>query len=313
MSGLGSLRCSSHDTQLRERREPREARPRLTLFNIKHLHHEMYLLSKTIQAFQWTCETLFEQSDEVYFWTFTFKSVPWDDDYAMEQYAIFARRLIRHFSWIRGVRVCELHKSHGIHFHCLLNGRIPLSRMQRLWNGTGFLAGKNHYLDFGRASVDRCDDGTVSYLSKYMTKQYRNDNFFGNRRRWGTVGGLKPYRCRDIEYDSQALRNRREMFGQFACGYGAILMIRHYTELWGHWSKWPQEHQALVRRQPSNRAASEWINHMDDDGRLRRIWLRKHKPALDEGEFDAWLSSVRGDNYSVPKCYHVATNDNEPF
>lgn len=272
-----------------------------------------YLLSKTVQAFHWTVDKLFEDSDKVYFWTFTFKSVPWDDDYAMEQYAIFARRLMRHFPWARGVRVCELHKHHGIHFHMLINDRIPIDRMKRIWRGSGFLAGRNHYLDFGRASVDRCDRDTAGYLAKYMTKDYRKQHDFGGRRRWGTFGGLKPVRCRDIIYETQALRNRQEMFGQFACGYSAIIMIHHYTALWGHWRNWPHEHTALVRKQRGNRDGSQWICHLDPEGRAYRAWHRKHKPEVDEHEFDAWVCRYSGDSYRVPECYHVVTNENEPF
>jgi hypothetical protein len=235
----------------------------------------MYLLSRTVQAFQWTVEQMFERNEHVFFWTFTFKNVPPTDDYAMEQYNLFKIRLCSNFKWIQGVRVCELHRSHGIHFHLLLNDRVPLDRMERIIRGTGFLAGQNHYLDFGRLSVAKCDKGTALYLSKYMTKEYRIDNFFGRRRRWGTIGGLPKVACRDIVYDTPTSRNRYKIFGQFPCGYGALLMITHYSNLWGDLDKWPQECQALVRLQKDNRHG-EWIKHVDPDGRAFRAWRRNH-------------------------------------
>lgn len=210
------------------------------------------LLNKSAQAFTWSVERLFEQSEKVYFWTFTFITTPYNDEWAMKQWNVFHVRLRYHFPDIKGLRVCELHRSHGIHFHALLNMRVPIRVMQKIWHGTGFLTGRNHYLDFGRVSVDEADIGSASYLTKYMTKQYREDNYFGRRRRWGSIGGFEQNRKNDIEVISQATENRKLLFNSCRCTYAQLMMIQHYTNLWGCVTEWPVECRSLVLRQEAN-------------------------------------------------------------
>lgn len=207
------------------------------------------MISRTKAAFLFSCDRLFKQHEKVYFWTVTFKSVPLDDNYAMEDWDAFRKRIHWHFPSIKGLRVCELHRSHGIHFHFLINLRIPVRRMKRIARGSGRLVGRDRYLDFGRMWAVKCDKGTAEYLAKYLTKSYREDNQFGRRRRWGTIGNFKQTRCRDIEFDTEALRNRERLFGCAQCGFMEIIMIQHYTNLWGHVQQWPIQYKALVLRQ----------------------------------------------------------------
>jgi len=203
----------------------------------------MQLLSRTAAAFTFTCERLAREYRKLYFWTFTFKSVPLNDEEAMEEWNMLNRRLQYHFEWIRGVRVCELHKSHGIHFHAIVNGRIPIRRLQEIIVGRRHLTGHNRYLDFGRMSVTRCDTGTIGYMAKYLCKQYRADNNFGHRRRWGTIGGFNPCRCIDVEYVSPWHKNKYHAFGRARIDYATCLMLSHYTTLWGAWHDWPVEYK----------------------------------------------------------------------
>lgn len=203
----------------------------------------MQLVSRTSAAFHFTCERLAREYRKLYFWTFTFKSVPLDDACAMEEWADLNARLQYHFSWIRGVRVCELHRSHGIHFHAIVNDRIPIRRLQQIIFGRGHLTGHNRYLDFGRMHVTRCDTGTIGYMAKYLTKQYRQDNNFGHRRRWGTIGGFDACRCSDVEFDSPWHRNKYHAFGRAQVDYAVCCMLSHYTTLWGHWHDWPVEYK----------------------------------------------------------------------
>jgi hypothetical protein len=145
-----------------------------------------------------------------------------------------------------------LHRSHGIHFHCFLNMRIPLDKMRKIIHGTGNLSGHNRYLDFGRLEVVKCDKSprSISYLASYLTKQYRQDNWFGHRRRWGAMGGYRTSRCSDIVYESDATRNRQEIFGPCQCSYSALMMVTHYSNLWGPVKNWPMEDLSLVVAQP---------------------------------------------------------------
>lgn len=201
----------------------------------------MFLMSKTAQAFTWTAEKLAETFPELYFWTFTFKSVPICDSMAMQDWDTFHTRLCYHMKWMRGVRVCELHRAHGIHFHAIINGRIPIRRIQSLVYGSGFTNGRNRYLDFGRMTVDKCDNGTIGYLAKYLTKQYAADNNFGLRRRWGTIGGWNGTRVRDVVVEGPGTRAKEKLFGHAKIEYATSLVIGHYANMWGELDKWPRE------------------------------------------------------------------------
>jgi len=180
-------------------------------------------------AFTFTCEKLALHNDKLYFWTWTFRQVPYNDAWAMWQYKQFAHKLAHHFPLIKGVRISELHKSHGIHFHALVNERIPIERIKRMAWPHGF----------GRVSVSKADLGSISYLAKYLTKQYRNENDFGGRRRWGTIGGFPPSRCRDIEYDSSVMRNHRAMFGHHQVDTWTVMLARNFGGVWGEAWQWP--------------------------------------------------------------------------
>jgi len=205
------------------------------------------MLTKSAFAFYCTSKRLWDIYKEVYFWTFTFKNVPADDETAMEDWHSLHMRLRAAFPYIKGARVSELHKSHGIHFHALLNMRIPIRRVMRICEGSRFMTGRNRYLDFGRMSCDPCDDeGVILYLAEYLTKQYRQDNDFFARRRWGTIGGFEAVHVRDIEYDTPTHRNKKIIFGNSQINYGAMMILSHYSTLWGEVENWPLQYRALV-------------------------------------------------------------------
>lgn len=213
---------------------------------------DSYLMSKTQYAFMFTCEEFFRVNPHVYFWTFTFKNVPSCDEAAMLDWDSFSKRLSYWYPESWGVRVTELHKSHGIHFHFFLNRRIAIDQMRKIVFGTGNTNGRNRYLDFGRLSVAKCDKSpqSIAYLTLYLTKKYRLDNWFGHRRRWGCMGGFTPSRCRDVVYESVATENRKKLFGGIRCGYTALMMTTHFSDVWGCLENWPAESRALVLGQP---------------------------------------------------------------
>jgi len=217
------------------------------------------LLTKSACAFMFTAERLAKQSEALYFWTFTFKTTPATDEHAMEDWNTLHRRLMMRFPLLEGVRVCELHRSHGIHFHCLLNLRIPIRRVQRICRGNGNLTGPNRYLDFGRMSVSKCDATAIPYLTKYMTKEYRRQNCFFGRRRWGTVGGFKGTLKNNIVVESETTRNKERMFGLARISFPTMIMVSHFTSLWGHVERWPMKDRALVFRQSLH--GSSWLKH----------------------------------------------------
>jgi len=233
----------------------------------------MLILSRTGSAFQFTSENLFASFPKIYFWTFTFVRVPISDEYAMEDYDLLIQRLVHHFPGIYGIRVAELHRSHGIHFHCFLNERVPIERIKRISRGNGKINGRNRNLGFGRMSVTVCNKDTIEYLSMYLTKQYRDKYSFSGRRRWGCIGGWKPVRCRDIVYESDYSRNKEIMFGPVQLKFATTIMVKHYTKLWGHVEDWPMEYRAVVWKQ------QDWVEDRYGTDPAWTTW-EMHNPKL---------------------------------
>jgi hypothetical protein len=198
------------------------------------------MLSRTVAAFQFSVEKLSRESEKTYFWTFTFKEVPMWDEIAMIDYHTFMVRVTNHFPWLRGMRISELHKTHGLHFHAIVNHRIPLRRLKALAHGSGRCNGKNRYLDFGRMHVTECNMDTMFYLSKYLGKDFRKQYGFQHRR-WGTIGGFDGVRCKDIIYETNWHRNKEELFPGMKIPFGAAMLLSHYSTLWVGISDWPKE------------------------------------------------------------------------
>lgn len=219
----------------------------------------MQIYNRQQQAWLWSAERLFAENEKIYFWGLTFVNTPIDDEMAMEDFNQLMTRVKNIFHGIQGLRVCELHRSHGIHFHLLINQRIPIRRMKRIARGNMRLNGVNRYLDFGRMSATICDFGAAEYLSKYLVKGYCERNSFWHRRRWGTIGGFKQVRCKDIEFETLENINQRKMFGGYQIKMQTMRMIWYYTKLWGEVEEWPRPHKALVYRQePGN-----WLDKLD--------------------------------------------------
>lgn len=245
-------------------------------------------MNRSSAAFQFSCERLEEQSERLYFWTFTFKQVPINDEHAMEDYHDFMGRITREWPGMHGVRVSELHRSHGIHFHALLDWRICIRRVKRLAFGNGRINGPWRYLDFGRMTVTQCDRGSMFYMAKYLTKSYRDRYNFGGRRRWGGIGGFDTVKCRDIEYDTPFHRNKPLLFGKNQMDYATMICLSHYSSLWGDLENWPDEAKMKVLNFASrtHRDGSEslgrepvreridlpyriWLGHLDNCGMCR--------------------------------------------
>jgi len=102
-----------------------------------------------------------------------------------------------------GVKVVEIHPGgHGLHFHWVIKGRIPIHTLLDI----------SRPLGFGRIQVDDKPAGlaTAGYLSTYLTKQ-KNKKLDGLRR-WGCLGDYVGIRARDIEYLSPSVQVFREAF-----------------------------------------------------------------------------------------------------
>lgn len=188
------------------------------------------LPSKSKFAFEQSAEQLFVRNKKIYFWTFTFREVPWCDTWAMKRWHLLMNGLTRHFPLCEGLRVMELHKSHGIHFHAIINVFVPCDVMKRLGEPLGF----------GRMAVKIADRASVTYLSKYLTKTFADRNeFFGGRRRWGAIGGLPITRCKDLVYDGPMQRNKKLLFSSSQVGYKEFRLLCSFSDSYGLCAEWP--------------------------------------------------------------------------
>lgn len=207
------------------------------------------MLNRTGMAFTFSFEKLAARYRKLYFWTFTFLQTPLDDQIAMEDYHIFMNRIVKTWPGIEGLRVSELHESHGIHFHCVLNMRIPIKRVMRLAKGNGLLVGRNRWLPFGRMSVERCNNDIVNYLAPYLTKQYRDRFSFGRRRRWGAIGGFDVTRNKDLVYTSTVSENKEKMrITGMRLPFKVNQLTTQLSNIWGDYETWPKEIQTFYWR-----------------------------------------------------------------
>jgi len=209
---------------------------------------------------------LFKTYGKVYLWTFTFVNTPASDWAANDAWNALHNRLKDAFPQLRGIRVTELHRSHGIHYHCLVNMRIPIEHMRRLINGCGHWGDacprssysrgkgkgnthcKGRRLDFGRIDVRRCNEDMISYLCFYFTHKYKKEYQLYEGRRWGSMGGFDVTHVRDIVFESDCTRNRDWLFMGGKCSYTSLIMVQHYSNLYGDCRDWPQAARSTVYR-----------------------------------------------------------------
>lgn len=175
-------------------------------------------MTKTEFAFTCTAGSLFDESDDVYFWTFTLvKGMP--DWFYGNTWNHFLRAIEDHIDGnVSGVRVIEPHKQHGLHFHALVNRRLSVRFIRRIGKRFGF----------GRIHVKKADSGAVGYLSKYLTKQFAKEHkLHAGIRRWSAFGATRKSRVRDIEVDSPVTRRARA----FREAYGRPLNFAEFCAL----------------------------------------------------------------------------------
>lgn len=192
-----------------------------------------YAISKSSAAFYMTCERLFQTQEYVYFWTFTFKNVYADWIYS-NAWAGFIRELSNWYGQgLFGVRVIEPHKSHGLHYHALLNQRIPIGLVRRI--------GKKYGI--GHVWVKRADPGSIGYLAKYLQKAKDNPLHPGMQR-WHTVGGFVGVRKNDLVLEcltSNVMRQFSAFMGQIH--FGVSCLLYHYARCYGYLGDWTYENR----------------------------------------------------------------------
>ena len=100
-----------------------------------------------------------------------------------------------------GVRVAELHKEHGVHYHALINRRLSVDVVRRVARCHGI----------GRIFVEVADNNGAAYLSKYLSKQRAGPLCRSGRRarRWASFGPIRKTRVCDVVNDSPMWVYRR--------------------------------------------------------------------------------------------------------
>jgi len=131
-----------------------------------------------------------------------------------------------------GVRVTEVHPGgHGIHFHWIMRGRLPLHRVRKRAKECGF-----GHIFIARDKSNRfrkVDEGAAGYVAKYLTK---GDKLAGVRS-WACIGSYNGTKTKDIEFDSQQNRVFRAAYrtAKLAgavptlCFQAAVLASRNYA------------------------------------------------------------------------------------
>lgn len=154
-------------------------------------------MKKTHVAFRFNVDLLKGRS--LYLWTFTQPECV-DVDYAVRAWAALLRDLIRHLGF-RGVRVFEMHQSHGLHVHVLTDVRYDVD-LVRVWS---------RHWGWGRIHVKKIPREKGHYLGKYLSKGDRPECFKG-RRLWATFGkwAVKSLVASVVCYSSWYLAYRSE-------------------------------------------------------------------------------------------------------
>jgi hypothetical protein len=194
-------------------------------------------MTRSTAAFKFSAEWLCQQK-QCYFWTLTFHECPESDDWAMHQFHLFRTKLTRRFKALRGVRVIEWHKTRGIHFHFIVDVRIPIDLLFKL----------SMPLGFGRTGVRKVDEGTVAYLANYF--DFSRENECGKRRRlWGRIGKWPNTRCRDVVFDTPFTRSYEFLKRFENIPAAKILYLKRLCQSFGEVGNWPE----VVRKQWANK------------------------------------------------------------
>lgn len=218
-------------------------------------------MKRSKAAFHFSAHKLWAETGNLYFWTFTFREVPLSDEWALAQWNSLMKKFWHHFGAIHGLRVIELHKTHGIHFHLLVNVRIPVERVIRCaWP-----------LEFGRIGIERVEEGqeAIDYLAKYLGKGYEKTRWPSRRRQWGAVLGFKPTRCKDVEYETPFHENKRLFFGDRKADWKELSLLAGLSNF-GLFEDWPQvvqerwmaEHRA--KHPHDNRRSAGYLKYIGD-------------------------------------------------
>ena len=179
-------------------------------------------MTKSKAAFLLTTDAMFKNHTAVYFWTITFFHLHADWE-CSRRFSAFIHHLrkVTDGGW-GGVRVAELHREHGVHYHMLITQRIPADLVRTVGRCYGI----------GRVHACRADKSAGAYLGKYLSKQRSGPKTESGRnaRRWAAFGDVERTRVSDLVNDSPMWVHRRANNQPFM-GYWQEKIL---TRCWDH-------------------------------------------------------------------------------
>jgi len=140
-------------------------------------------MRKSQTAFEFSVARLAEEG--LYMWTFTFKDVLSIKD-TRKLWNHLLTLLKRNWPDLCGLRVFELHKTHGLHVHLVTNRYIRVEPARELAIKAGW----------GRVHVVRANVDAAKYLAKYLSKD--REPCLKGWRLWAGFGKWDWSRVKDI-------------------------------------------------------------------------------------------------------------------
>jgi len=156
----------------------------------------------------------------LYLWTFTFVEVL-DVPEAKRRWSNFLNKLrMRHErrgKVLNGLRVFELHKSHGLHIDVVTGRFLHVSEVRSLWRSCGG----------GRIHVLPVPPSRAKYVAKYIRKAGRPE-CLKSARLWDLFGGFEGTRIKDVTVDSNATRIYRVLVATLGLEFKRLPFFRRF-------------------------------------------------------------------------------------
>jgi len=141
----------------------------------------------TCRAFVLDCQ---QQETGMYFWTFTTRKV-----HRLPEYKFMWNRFLRDIfnEWpydlprLGGIRTIQLQKRGALHWHCIINKRLPIDRLEEM--------GYKHGLGWMWVEKIESPKRAINYVARYIEEGIKT-GFEGTRMKtWGTLG-FAPWKTR---------------------------------------------------------------------------------------------------------------------
>ena len=148
-------------------------------------------MSKSKTAFLFASRTL--STDKLFMWTFTFRETL-DIKNTRKRWNHLLTLMRRRWPSLCGLRVFELHDSHGLHVHLITNRWIDVYEARRMAKQAGW----------GRIHVMKMPPEKAPYLAKYLSKE--RPKCFKRWRLWAGFGDWEWNKVKDLVFDCRFTR-----------------------------------------------------------------------------------------------------------